>query len=80
MLAVLRLTVATNLGPTVIGDGMKRKHIGSRFEDFLAEDGIFEECRAAAIRFKIGHGKWLIRQRNSRAAMAKRRSIGRRDA
>jgi DNA-binding Xre family transcriptional regulator len=32
---------------------MKRKHIGSKFEDFLAEEGILEECRAAAIKFKI---------------------------
>lgn len=34
---------------------MKRKHLGSRFEDFLAEDGILEECRASAIKFKIAH-------------------------
>ena len=34
---------------------MKRKHLGSAFEDFLAEDGILEECRAAAIKFKIAH-------------------------
>lgn len=32
---------------------MKRKHLGSNFEDFLAEDGILEECRASAIKFKI---------------------------
>lgn len=32
---------------------MKRKHLGSRLEDFLAEDGILEECRAAAIKFKL---------------------------
>ncbi len=34
---------------------MIRKHIGSRFEDFLADDGSLEECRAAAIKFKIAH-------------------------
>lgn len=34
---------------------MKRKHIGSNFEDFLAEDGILEACRAGAIKFKIAH-------------------------
>ena len=34
---------------------MNRKHIGGRFEDFLAEDGILEESRAAAIKFKIAH-------------------------
>ena len=32
---------------------MKRRHFGTRFEDFLADDGILEECRAAAIKFKI---------------------------
>jgi len=32
---------------------MKRKHLGSRFEDFLAEEGILEQCRATAIKFKI---------------------------
>ena len=32
---------------------MKHKHVGSNFEDFLAEDGILEECRASAIKFKI---------------------------
>ena len=32
---------------------MKRRHLGSKFEDFLAEEGILEDCRAAAIKFKI---------------------------
>ncbi len=32
---------------------MKHKHIGSSFEDFLADQGILEECRASAIKFKI---------------------------
>jgi len=32
---------------------MKKKHLGSSFDDFLAEEGILEECRAAAIKFKI---------------------------
>ncbi len=34
---------------------MKRKHLGSKFEDFLADEGILEECRASAIKFKIAH-------------------------
>lgn len=34
---------------------MKSKYVGSKFEDFLAEDGILEECRASAIKFKIAH-------------------------
>ena len=32
-----------------------RNNIGSSFEEFLADDGILEECRAAAIKFKIAH-------------------------
>lgn len=32
---------------------MKRKHLGTKFEDFLADEGILEECRATAIKFKI---------------------------
>lgn len=32
---------------------MKQKHRGSKFEDFLAEEGILEDCRASAIKFKI---------------------------
>lgn len=31
---------------------MKRKHIGSNFDDFLANEGLLAECRAAAIKFK----------------------------
>ncbi len=34
---------------------MKRNHLGSKFEDFLEEDGLLEECRAAAIKFRIAH-------------------------
>lgn len=29
---------------------MKKKNVGSNFEDFLAEDGILEEVQAAAIK------------------------------
>ena len=52
---------------------MKRKHIGSNFEDFLAEEGILEECRASAIKFKIAHElEKAMKDRNiSKAAMAK---------
>lgn len=28
----------------------KKKHHGSNFEDFLAEDGLLEDCRFAAIK------------------------------
>jgi antitoxin HicB len=53
---------------------MKRKHLGSRFEDFLAEEGILEECRAAAIKFKITREleKAMTEQNLSKAEIAKR--------
>jgi antitoxin HicB len=53
---------------------MKRKHIGTRFEDFLAEEGILEECRASAIKFKLAHEleKAMSTQKISKAEMAKR--------
>ena len=34
---------------------MKRKHLGSKFEDFLKEDGLLESCRGTAIKFKFAH-------------------------
>jgi antitoxin HicB len=37
----------------LVGDGMKQKHLGTRFDDFLADEGVLDECRASAIRFKI---------------------------
>lgn len=53
---------------------MKRKHLGSNFEEFLAEDGILEECRAAAIKFKISREleKVMSEQNISKAEVAKR--------
>ena len=53
---------------------MKPNNIGSKFEDFLADEGILEDCRAAAIKFKIAHEleKAMRKQRISKAEMAKR--------
>jgi predicted XRE-type DNA-binding protein len=53
---------------------MKRKHLGSNFEDFLAEDGILEECRASAIKFKLAREleKAMNEQNISKAEIAKR--------
>jgi len=58
---------------------MKRKHIGSNFEDFLAEEGILEECRAAAIKFKIAQElkKAMAEQKITKAEMAKRLNTSR---
>jgi antitoxin HicB len=53
---------------------MKRKHLGSKFEDFLSEQGILEECRAAAIKFKIAREleRAMNTQKLSKAEVAKR--------
>jgi DNA-binding Xre family transcriptional regulator len=53
---------------------MKRKHLGSDFEDFLAENGSLEDCRATAIKFKIAHElEKIMSERNiSKAEIAKR--------
>lgn len=53
---------------------MKRKHVGSSFEDFLSSDGILEECRAGAIKFMLAQElqKAMHEQRISKSEMAKR--------
>jgi hypothetical protein len=53
---------------------MKRKHVGSKFEDFLADDGILEECRASAIKFKLARelAKAMNDQKISKAEIARR--------
>ena len=58
---------------------MKRKYLGTKFEDFLAEDGILEECRASAIKFKIAQEleKAMVEQNITKAEMAKRLNTSR---
>ncbi len=53
---------------------MKRKHIGSDFEEFLASDGILEECRANAIKFVITREleQTMNAQNISKSEMARR--------
>ena len=53
---------------------MRQKHLGSKLEDFLAEDGILEECRASAIKFKIARElqKAMAEQNISKAQIARR--------
>lgn len=57
-----------------VGGVMKKKHLGSNFEDFLETEGILEECRASAIKFKLAHEleKAMSQQNISKAEMAKR--------
>ncbi len=53
---------------------MNKKHIGSKFEDFLEEEGMLEECRASAIKYKLAHElkKAMGQQNITKAEMAKR--------
>ena len=53
---------------------MKKKHRGSKFEDFPEAEGVLEECRVSAIRFKLAHEleKAISQQNISKAEMAKR--------
>ena len=53
---------------------MKQKYLGSKFEDFLADEGILEDCRAAAIKFKIAREleKAMNKNKISKAEIAKR--------
>lgn len=53
---------------------MKKKHLGTDFEDFLEKDGILEACRATAIKFKIAREleKAMAKQNITKAEMAKR--------
>jgi antitoxin HicB len=57
----------------VIEDVVKQKHLGSAFKDFLAANGILEECRASAIKFKIarGLGKAMAERNLSKADIAR---------
>ena len=52
---------------------MKKKHIGSSFEDFLTEEGILEECRANAIKFMLAHEleKVMTEKNISKSEMAR---------
>lgn len=53
---------------------VKRKHLGSKLEDFLADEGLLEDCRAAAIKYKIAREleRAMDEQKITKAEMAKR--------
>ena len=53
---------------------MTKKHLGTDFEAFLEKDGILEECRATAIKFKIAREleNAMDKQKITKAEMAKR--------
>ncbi|MDE3017282.1 MAG: XRE family transcriptional regulator [Pseudomonadota bacterium] len=58
----------------VIMTKKKNPYTGSNFEDFLAEEGILEECRAAAIKFTLAREleRTMKKKRISKAEMARR--------
>ena len=53
---------------------MKKKHLGSNFEDFLESQGLLEDCRASAIKFALAREleRAMTRQKITKAEMAKR--------
>jgi hypothetical protein len=51
---------------------MKRKHIGSRFEDLLAEDGNLESCRTEAMKFKAALKPEKVSRPGANVAMSRR--------
>ena len=58
---------------------MTNKHRGSNFEDFLREDGIFEECDAEAVKRVIAFQleKELKKQKISKSQFAKKMKTSR---
>ena len=53
---------------------MRNKHFGSKFEEFLAEEGLLEDCRATAIKFQIARelAGTMRRRHISKAEVARR--------
>jgi len=58
---------------------MKPKHRGSNFEDFLKEEGIFEECHAEAVKRVIAFQleEELKKQKLTKSQFAKRMNTSR---
>ncbi|MGB7979059.1 MAG: helix-turn-helix transcriptional regulator [Chlamydiales bacterium] len=58
---------------------MKNKHRGSNFEDFLKEEGIFEECHAEAVKRVIAFQleEELKKQKLTKSQFAKRMNTSR---
>ncbi len=58
---------------------MNNKHRGSNFEDFLKEEGIFEECHAEAVKRVIAFQleEELKKQKLTKSQFAKRMNTSR---
>lgn len=58
---------------------MKNKHRGSNFDDFLKEEGLFEECNAEAVKRVIAFQleKELKKQKLTKSQFAKKMKTSR---
>jgi len=58
---------------------MKQEHIGSSFDDFLREEGIYEEVTATAVKRVLARQitQEMVDQHLSKSAMAKRMNTSR---
>jgi antitoxin HicB len=58
---------------------MKKKHIGSSFDDWLREEGIYEETTAVAIKRVLARqiGEQMVKRRLTKAEMARRMDTSR---
>jgi antitoxin HicB len=58
---------------------MNEKHIGSNFDDFLAEEGLLEEAEAIAVKRVLAYqiGELMKSQNLSKAEMARRMKTSR---
>lgn len=58
---------------------MKNKHRGSQFEDFLKEEGIYDECHAEAVKRVIAFQveQELKKQKLTKSAFAKKMNTSR---
>jgi antitoxin HicB len=58
---------------------MNKKHIGSNFDDFLKEDGLYEQVQAVAIKRVIAHqiAEEMKKKKLSKTEMASRMKTSR---
>lgn len=58
---------------------MKNKHKGSNFDDFLKEEGIYDECHAEAVKRVLSYQveKELKKQKLTKSAFAKKMNTSR---
>src|SRR5438046_1473715 len=55
-------------------DAMKKEHIGSNFDDFLAQEGLLAECEAGALKRVV---TWQLAQEMKRRRISRTTLAGR---